>query len=225
MWKQFYNYEISDLGEIRNIKTKQILKGNKKKTGYLEYCLYINGDKKTFLGHILVAKMFLENPFNYKQVNHKDGDKTNNAVNNLEWVTSSENNLHAWKNGLNTPHILRPVKQYTLNGEYLQTFPSITEAVKATGAVKIRDVANGKRKTSGGYIWKWVEDFIPEDRGKAKKVAMLDNKENILQIFDSISEAARQTGASRKGISAVCLGKQKKCFNYFWKFINDDIVQ
>lgn len=225
MWKKFYNYEISDLGQVRNIKTKYILKGNKKKTGYLEYCLYINGEKKTYLGHILVAKLFLPNPFNYDQVNHKDGNKKNNSVNNLEWTTSSGNNSHAWQNNLNTPHILRPVEQYNLMGEYIQTFPSIASAVNTTGASKIREVANGNRKSSGGYIWKWVENFIPEDRGKAKKVAMLDDKQNILQIFNSVSEAAKQTGANRKGISAVCLGKQKKCFNCYWKFINDDIVQ
>lgn len=225
MWKQFYNYEVSNLGEIRNLKTKRVLKGNLKKTGYLEYCLYINKEKKYYLGHILVAKLFLENPMEYNQVNHKDGNKLNNNVNNLEWVTSSENNLHAWSNNLNSAHILRPVKQYTLNNKYIQTFPSIISAVKATGASKIREVANGKRKSSGGYIWKWVEDFIPEDRGKAKKVAMLDENQNIIQTFNSVSEASRKTGANRKGISAVCLGKQKKCFNYFWKFINDDIVQ
>lgn len=225
MWKQFYNYEISDTGEIRNAKTGQILKGNQKRNGYLEYCLYINGEKKYYLGHILVAKLYLENPLNREQVNHKDGNKTNNVVDNLEWVTSSENNLHAWTHNLNTPHVLRAVKQYNLKGEYLQTFPSIAAATKVTGASKIREVANGNRNTSGGYIWKWVEDFVPEDRGRAKKVAMLDDDLNILQIFISVSEAARQTGANRKGISAVCLGKQKKCFNYYWKFIDDDMVQ
>ena len=54
---------------------------------------------------------------------------------------------------------------------------------------------------------------------------MLDDNFNILNIYDSVSEAARQTGANRKGISAVCLGKQKTCFNHYWKFIEDEIVQ
>lgn len=224
MWKKYYNYEVSNEGQIRNKVTKQILKGNIKKTGYLEYCLYIENEKKYLLGHRLVAKLFLDNPNNYSQVNHIDGNKLNNNVNNLEWINSKGNNQHAWDNNLNKPHILRPVKQYNLKHEFLKIFNSISEAQKATGATKIREVANGNRKTSGGYIWEWVEDFQPEDRGKAKKVAMLDDNFKILKIFDSVSEAARQTGANRKGISAVCLGKQKKCFNFYWKFFNEDIV-
>lgn len=220
------NYEVSEEGIIRNYTTKQTLKGNLKKEGYLEYNLYDTEGKGIYLlGHRIVANAFLPLKENANQVNHIDGDKTNNNVNNLEWVTRSENNLHAWENNLNHAHVLRAVNQYDLHGNFIKQYESVTDANRATGASKIREVANGNRKSSGGYIWSWVEDFIPEDRGKAKKVAQLNDNKEIIAIFNSVSEAARITGANRKGISAVCLGKQKKCFNYFWQFVNDDIVQ
>lgn len=231
MWKKIIidneitKYSVSKLGQIRNDQTNYILSGTIKKNGYVEYCLYLSNKEKYVLGHILVAQAFLNNPMNYPEVNHLDGNKENNNVDNLEWSSYSGNNQHAWTNNLNKPHILRPVEQYDMHNNYIKTFNSIAEAVKSTGATKIREVANGNRKSSGGYIWKWVEEFIPEDRGKAKKVAQLDDEENIIAIFNSVSEASRLTGANRKGISAVCLGQQKKCYNYKWKFLNDDIVQ
>ena len=232
MWKQILikniltNYEISNEGIVRNFQTKQILKPLLKKNGYVEYCLYLNQEPIYMLAHRLVAESFLENlDENRKYVNHIDGNKQNNNVNNLEWVTAEENNLHAWKNDLNHAHVLRAVNQYDMQGNFLKTYESLAEAKRATGAAKIRDVANGDRRSSGGFIWTWVEDFVPEDRGRKKQVAQLDENDNIIQIFESVSEAARQTGANRKGISAVCLGKQKKCFNYKWKYLNDDIVQ
>lgn len=219
------NYEICRDGSVIDIKTNKKIKGNQKKTGYIEYCLYLNGKKYYYLAHRLVASYFIPNPLLLNQVNHIDGNKLNNCVDNLEWADASDNNKHAWDNNLNHAHIKRAVKQYDLNHNFIKMYESITDAVKATGATKIREVANGNRKTAGGYIWEWVEDFIPEDRGKAKKVAQLDDEGNIIAIFDSVSEASRKTGANRQGISATCLGKQKKCFNYYWKFFNDDIVQ
>lgn len=78
-----------------------------------------------------------------------------------------------------------------------------------------------REKTSGGLTNK----FVPENRGKKKKVAQLNDNDEIIEVFESVSEASRLTDANRKGISAVCLGKQKKCFNYKWKFLFDDIVQ
>lgn len=225
MWKQYYDYEVSNEGFIRNKYTQQKLKGNIKKNGYVEYCLYINNEKKYILGHRLVAELFLDKKELCDEINHIDGNKQNNSVENLEWVTGSENMLHAWENKLVKPHITRSVRQYDLNYSYIKTFNSISDAVKATGATKIREVANGNRKTSGGFIWEWDEDFIPEDRGRSKKVALLKDDFSIEAIYDSVSEAARITGASRKGISAVCLGKQKKCNNRYWKFLNDDMIQ
>lgn len=231
MWKPIIynnkntNYEVSEEGEVRNLKTGLSLKGTRKANGYLEYNIYIDQRPYYVLAHRLVAEAFIPNPSNYKQVNHKDGNKLNNSIENLEWVSESQNVKHAWETGLNHAHVERAVNQYSLDGNFIKTFESIAKATRATGAAKIREVANGNRKSSGGFGWEWVEGFIPEDRGRKKQVAQLNENDEIIAIFESVSEAARQTGANRKGISAVCLGQQKRCFNYKWKFLNDDIVQ
>lgn len=232
MWKQIVlqgietNYEVSNMGEVKNTKTKKTLKGSIKANGYKEFQLSVNGERKYLMGHRLVALMFIPNPDNKEQVNHINGDKLDNRVENLEWNSSSENNRHAWNNDLNSAADLRAVIQKNSLGEKLNEFISISEASRETGChrSKIIAVANGDRKTAGGFVWEWKENFIKKDIGKKKKVAQMLNGE-IISIFDSVSKASRETGSNRKGISAVCLGKQKTCNDFEWKFVEDDIVQ
>jgi hypothetical protein len=104
MWHKIEesNYEVSNLGEVRNINTKQIKKLHPGGTSaYLMVQIYlINGKRKNYLVHRLVAKYFIDNPFNKEQVNHIDGNKLNNNFANLEWVTPKENMKHAFESGL-----------------------------------------------------------------------------------------------------------------------------
>lgn len=96
--KGFDNYLISEFGEVFSVKNNKFIKPTLMKIGYLGFTPKRN---KLIYVHRAVAEAFIPNPNNYPQVNHKDGDKTNNNVSNLEWCTSKQNNLHAWKNGLN----------------------------------------------------------------------------------------------------------------------------
>ena len=101
-WKPIHNYEnysVSSFGNVRNNKTNRILKQNKGK--YLGVFLSSKGSTKRFNVHRLVALHFLDNDENKCCVNHKNGDKFDNYVENLEWVTSSENIKHAFNIGLN----------------------------------------------------------------------------------------------------------------------------
>ena len=88
-------YLISEDGRVYNLKTKRYLKGHLENTGYISVNLNINNKKKNYALHRLVAQTFLENPDNLPIVNHKDGNKLNNNVENLEWVTQSQNRVHA----------------------------------------------------------------------------------------------------------------------------------
>lgn len=97
MWTEFDSlYEVSPDGHIRNKTTKRVLREFVGKDGYLRTQLH----RKTTLIHRIVATAFIPNPNNLPEVNHKDGNKQNNSVSNLEWVTRSENQTHAYKLGL-----------------------------------------------------------------------------------------------------------------------------
>lgn len=88
-------YQINEEGKVYNTKTNRFLQGHIENTGYVSVNLRINGKKKNYSLHRLVAQAFISNPDNLPVVNHKDGDKTNNKVDNLEWTTQSRNRIHA----------------------------------------------------------------------------------------------------------------------------------
>jgi len=112
MWKQIKNYEdlywISDDGRVKSRRGLRRLQTDK--YGYKKVILSKNGKKKNHLVHRLIAEAFIENPFSKSEVNHKDGVKTNNLVENLEWATFEENRthslkikIHKWPSGENNP--------------------------------------------------------------------------------------------------------------------------
>ena len=103
MMKQIYNYDnymIDENGNIFNKTTNKYLKGSIGENGYKYYRLSQDNHKKMYYAHRLVAEHFLNNPNNFPVVNHIDGNKLNNNINNLEWVTYSENTKH-WKDNSN----------------------------------------------------------------------------------------------------------------------------
>lgn len=103
LWKPVYGYEnlydISNKGNIRNTKRNKLLHFGKNNKGYLLTTLWKSNSQKTFTVHKLVAQMFVANPENKQQVNHKDGFKENNHADNLEWVSCRENILHSVQTG------------------------------------------------------------------------------------------------------------------------------
>ena len=99
--KKYPNYYATEDGKIFSEKTKKYLKPSYDKQGYARIGIYVGNYKtKTIKVHRLIAETFIENPFNKKDVNHIDGDKSNNCISNLEWCTRSENIKHAFRNGL-----------------------------------------------------------------------------------------------------------------------------
>lgn len=98
-------YGVTFYGDVVNMKTGRVLNGTPDKDGYVKIGLSIARNKQlTKRRSRLVAEAWLDNPFNLPVVNHKDGIKTNDSVENLEWTTAKENTIHAWSTGLCTPY-------------------------------------------------------------------------------------------------------------------------
>ena len=125
--KEFGNYEVSNLGRIKSpdfilktptgqiwVRKGKILKPYKSKKGYLLCDLRINGKRKIVSVHRFVALAFIPNLDNKPQINHKDGNKENNCVENLEWCSNSENQIHAFKSGLQKGGLSHPNSKLTL---------------------------------------------------------------------------------------------------------------
>lgn len=92
-------YKVSNFGRVKNYKRRLVLKQRLSVWGYPVVCLWDGSKKHTMVVHRMVAKAFIKNPENRSDVNHKDCNKTNNFVKNLEWCTPLENSQHAVKNG------------------------------------------------------------------------------------------------------------------------------
>lgn len=164
LWQPLTGYEglysVSNMGNIRNDsgwRRGSILKPMPDKAGYCRVNVYKGGKMTHKLVHRLVAEAFVPNPANKPEVNHKDGNKCNNAAENLEWVTPKENVGHSIANGLRNNR--KPVDMYTLDGEFIRTFESITAACEFCGALahNISRCCAGKKgyDTARGYKWKY----------------------------------------------------------------------
>lgn len=159
-------YEVSNTGKIRSMNYKRTgtvkeLLPAKDKKGYLRTAIVIDGKPKTIKVHREIAKAFIPNPNNLPQVNHKDGNKENNNVSNLEWVTNIDNAHHAIENGLfvNSYEATKKANNKrkkpvvaTKDGVSV-LFDSINEASRKLNLSRrhIQDVLRQGRKTCGGY--------------------------------------------------------------------------
>lgn len=166
--KDFPGYYITDTGDVYSRMTGRIkkLKPWITKNGYKQIRL-IHGVHKSI--HRLVAEIFISNPKNKREVNHKNGNKIDNRVENLEWATPSENMHHA-------SHVIKTVKSPKFwkgkfgkdnssykkviqikNGKIITEFYGTQEAQRQTGIQQssISLCCNGKRKSAGGYQWKY----------------------------------------------------------------------
>jgi hypothetical protein len=124
--------------------------------GYVKLGLYKNGYKNHEV-HRLVALAFLKNPNKLPQVNHIDGKRDNNVVTNLEWVSAQDNALHSSKIlGYKPKGIC--VQQLNENGRIVRCYISISDASLKSGVNGISNVLSGKRKTAGGFIWRYANN-------------------------------------------------------------------
>ena len=143
---------------MTKVEKKKIMIIQKGQRGYLQIGLTKNRKHKTWPIHRIVAITFIENNENKREVNHIDGNKYNNSVNNLEWVTPSENMTHAYRSGLKIIRGIKKVNQYNKNKDFIKSWDSIIDVQKQLGISKssISKCCKNKAKTAGKFIWEYA---------------------------------------------------------------------
>lgn len=156
-------YEISNWGRVKSLNYRRsgklgLLKPKVDKDGYLVVCFCKDGKRKYFFVHRLVAEVFLENPDNLPCVNHKDENKTNNSVDNLEWCTHEYNINYGSHNERKAKTQSKPVLQFTLSGDLIREWVSMAECTRnGFRQSAVCRCCRGELKTHKGYIWRYKE--------------------------------------------------------------------
>lgn len=270
--KNYENYSINEKGEIINNLTNKKLKGSFGENGYHYFRLSKNGKKKMFYGHRLVAEAFIPNPNNLPVVNHIDGNKMNNNVENLEWTTYSDNTTKWHKSVQNIKKRITEYYKEDLPNEewirfqnyFISSKGRVRHAIKnnllkpslTCGYYKVRLSKNGI--TQDFMIHKLVYQLFKNDydedkiidhidgnklnndinnlrqvansenalyslyeqktNSSTKEVAQYDLNNNLLKIFRSTREAAKELNLDASTISKVCRGQNKTHGGFIFKY-------
>jgi predicted XRE-type DNA-binding protein len=238
-WRDIKNYEgiyqVSNLGNVRSLdrviedsmgrkrkyKGKVLIPGNSK--GYLKVDLKYKGSSKTMKIHRLVTQAFLDTYSENLPVNHKDGNKTNNNINNLECITDSENIKHCHKNGLHSSD--KPVIAVCISTKEVLKFPSQREAARQLNIShsNINCILKNTMNSAKDFIFVYTEDKIKE---KLKKAERNTNKKKVIAVnletqeklyFNSQREAGETLHINQNSISKIIKGDQRSSKGY--KFI------
>ena len=146
-------YAVTSCGKVYSYKYKKFLKPWDNGDGYLRVGLCKDNERKEYKIHRLVAEAYIPNPENLPQINHKDENKANNCLQNLEWCDASYNTNYGTRNEKISNSRKKPILQYTLDGEFIREWPSATD---------VRNEVNGnicnclKGKLPSAYGFKWV---------------------------------------------------------------------
>lgn len=170
-------YSVSDSGEVMSKRTGKVLKPNHDKYGYLYYVLCVLGQRKTIKAHRLVAMAFIPNPEKKPTINHKNGIRDDNRVQNLEWATNKEqsNDANTYPKLVNA--CMKRVKGMGAYRNYgrkkvtiifagdvitRKEFDSLKAAAKECGISesKLSEILNGKRKQRKGFFAVWTEELL-----------------------------------------------------------------
>jgi len=215
---EFPDYWISEDSDILSMrprwKKSKLKASNDRGNGYLFTTLFNNYVARSPTIHRLVAETFIPNPYNKACVNHKDGNKLNNCLSNLEWVTYSENTLHAYKTGLQKP-------RGKANKNIGLTEINCNCCKKTLSIIFFREghrqcrVCENKKSSIQRKVKSPIIQKIPVEQLKNGKV---------VAMFESGSESGRN-GFNQSKVSACCLSNQKHHKGFQWRYKKTTIAR
>jgi hypothetical protein len=212
--REFENYLITMDGKVYSLATGKYMSQVERSDGYLRVGLQTPTRKATFLVHKLVADAYLSKDNDRLIVNHKDSNRKNNHVSNLEYVTPRENSLHSYEVGKSARfkkmvRMIDPVQK-----KIVATFPSVSEASRIT------KISNGnisqccckKSRLAGGYLWQFddeigVREVVPKITPSCPVEKLDPVTGEIVESFRSMTQAAESIDGDHRKISEVCSGK------------------
>lgn len=198
IWKDidnYPNYQVSNFGNVKSLKNNKLLRLSAEE--YKKCFLYCNGKRKTFRVHRLVAQAFLPNPNSYEVVNHIDGNKYNNCVENLEWCTYSYNTKHTY--------------------EFLGRTAYFKGKNRSEETNKKISIANKGKSKSKEHIQK-LKDV---KRKNAKCINQYDKNNNYIKTWNCAIEIEENLGIKASNIIRNCTNKRPSAGGYVWRYANE----
>lgn len=221
-----YSMNYRNTGRMRRIKQKL------DKDGYLYF--YNKTVHRHVKSHRFVAECFHPNPDNLPEVDHINGNRADNRVENLRWVTRKQNCNNPYtleqrsESMTNNEKNSRKVYQYTKDGDFVREWPSVSEVYRQLGfhISNIVVCCSGKLRSVHGYVWSYEKaDKIEIRRHRhCKCVYQLTLDGKLVKEWPSVLEAAKELGFSRTCIGATCRGVHKSAYGFKWSYTPPEAV-
>lgn len=229
--KEFENYFIDEQGNVyhkqcyKNGKIKiNLLKQKDNMNGYKYVSLFKNNKEYKRYVHRLVAQTFINNPNSLPEVNHIDGNKQNNNIDNLEWCSRKYNHQHAIDTGL---FKTKPILKYDKEGNLIKRYSNFKELKLEMLNVTHSGISNAchtLKRTYKDYFWRYESSVLPVIPFKKKKTNIIVNQYDLegkfIKQWNSYIEATKSLNLPIGDISRVCSGKRKTSGGYIWKKAN-----
>lgn len=243
-------YEVSNSGDVASLNynkktgVRRIRKQKLTKDGYLEIALCKDNKVKHIRVHRLVAEAFVPNPCGYRQINHKDENKTNNLFDNLEWCDAKYNINYGTGIKRRSESASIPVVKKTKEGDFVRRYKSVSDAAEDNGMTtsEIVLVCNGHNVSANGFKWEYEDGSLKNDASSVREgivkgysrymtagggfrkraVLQFSVDGNLVGEYPSSYSAEKATGFGNNQIRANCNGARKTVHGFIFKWKDDN---